>query len=397
MNRILKTWSEQEFIDQYWTTTDNTGCKWLAYDKFIAENPCEFNILIGDNGISKSWSLAEAFFQGILDGRKQIWGRIRASEKAKCVQEWIAIFERHGIIAKNGNPKDKVEWSINGDGVWKYEKLVMPFVYMTNIAVSQPSFEGLQRMVIDEILWNQEDTANSRPITFKNPIKSILLLQDRARVSHQSEVPTTYLIANLHQPQSDFFSGLQYFPNWTKLHNGESELMIYKTPQGLKVSVIILGTNLVHKASEMNWKIRNQLEREQRLNVKKYAVPSGALQKIYECPDDFEPQYNFNWMQNSFTVGTSQIYNSFYVMKKPDNSYDELPWYSILVSDHTAQDLFLCEREDMLSQFYNLLRAKHNCDNIRYDAPFTQENVDEVLNQIEHIRLVMDLKNKGTH
>jgi len=386
MNTIIKTWTDIEFIEQYWTTTDNTGCKWLAYDKFIAENPCEFNILIGDNGISKSWSLAEAFFQGILDGRKQIWGRIRATEAQRCVQEWTSIFARHGINVKNGSQSDKTQWCINRDGVYYYSTLVMPFVYMTNIAVSQPSFEGLEQMVIDEILWNQEDGMKSSQPVFKDPIKTLLLLQDRARVSHQSETPKTYLIANLHQPQSDFFTGLQYYPDWEQLHNGESDLMIYETQQGLKVSVLILGSNIIELAAERNWKIKNQIEREKRMNVTKYAVPAGCLQRIWAIPSDFEPWYNFNWEQTTFTIGWSNEYEGIYVMKKPQDQYNDIKWYSAILSDHTEQDLYLAEKEELLDCFRDLLRNKHNGDRIFYDAPYSQELISVFIEKLELIR-----------
>jgi len=392
MNKILKTWTDTEFIEQYWTTEDATGCKWLSYDKFIAENPCEFNIIVGDNGISKSWSLAEAFFQGIMDGRKQIWGRIRQTEKVRCIQEWTGIFERHKITVKNGTPNDKNEWTINADGVYHYTKLVMPFIYMTNIAVSQPSFEGLEQMVIDEILWNSEDGIKSAQPVFKEPIKTLLLLQDRARVSHQKETPRTFLVANLHQPESDFFTGLQYYPNWEKLHNGESDLMVYITPQGLKVSVLVLGNNLIQQAAELNWKIKNQIEREKRLNVEKYAVPDGRLQKIYEIPSDFEPWYNLNWQDCTFTIGWSNEYNSVYCMKKIGYHYEDLPWFSIEIQNHTELDLFIAEKDEVLTQFRDILRNKHDGDKVRYDSPYTQELIGcEFIGQLEIFRKIKAL------
>jgi len=387
MNQIIKTWTEDEFIESYWTKEDSSGCKWLAYDKFIAENPCEFNILVADNGTGKSWSMAESFFQGIIDGKKQIWGRIRATESQRCVQEWTAIFARHGIMVKSGAPGEKKEWVINRDGVWNYARLVLPFVYMSNIVISQPGgFEGLQEMVIDEILWNKEDGMKSAQPVFKDPIKTLLMMQDRARVSHQGEIPKTYLIANLHQPESDFFTGLQYFPNWTKLHAGESDMMIYETPLGLKVSVLILGDNLVRKAAELNWKIKNQLEREKRLGVQKYAVPDGSLQRIWEVPPDFAPLYNINWNLNSFTIGGSDEYGCYYILRKPNGEFEDLPWYSMRITDHTSKDLFVAHRDEIYALFSDLLHAKHEGDRIRYDSPFALENISKLIEQLDMLR-----------
>jgi len=397
MNKILKTWTDTEFIDQYWTATDSSGCKWLEYNKFVSENPCEFNILVATNGTGKTWSLLESFFDGIMQGKKQIWGRIRATEATRCVQEWSALFARHNIIVKNGTPQEKIMWTINRDGVWYYTKLMMPFIYMSNIAISQPGgFEGLERMVIDEVLWNQDDGIKAAQPIFKDPIKTLLMLQDRARVSHQSKTPQTFLIANMHQPQSDFFTGLNYFPDWAKLHAGESDLMIYETPWGLKVSVVVIGDKQVGLAAQNNWKIANQIAREKRLNVRKYAIPRGELQKIWEFPDDFEPWCNINWNKDSYTIGWSNRYDSVYVMKKPYEGYDNLEAYSIAIADHTSVDLFLANKEDVESQFSSFLRAKHKGDMIRYDAPYTQENIALLIRTLDLYRK-SNTSNRGTH
>jgi len=390
MNEI-KRWTDKEFIKNFWVAKDKDGDIWLDYGKFVNDpinKDCEFFILVGENGIGKSYSMEEEFFKELEkeNGNINIWGRLTNSEASRCVIYWNNILKRHGINADNGMANKKKEWTVNTSGVYRYGELKLPFVYVKNIAISQPPIEGLVDTVIDEILMESNAQEQfKRTVTFSNPIKLLMMLQDRARVSHQDKVPRTFLIANLHTPESDFFTNLQYYPSFEKLHGGESDIFTYMTSTKLKVSVCVIGDNLIKDICKINKKIARQQERNERIGIVKYPIPEKELQRIIPEPKgiEFYAQISYEGKNNYFSFYKFEK-NKIYIKHEVNV---KAPCFCLNAEDHSELNTYLATENSVYKIFQPIIDLKHSGDRIYYDSPYTRDIFDNIINDVEYTDL----------
>jgi len=377
-NEILIEIPLQDFVSSY-SIQDKDGDYWLDYNKFQKDYQSEVNILIGNNSTGKSYSLEELYFDWITHDKKCIWMRLMYSESQRCVNLWYCVFKRHGIDILVGKEGVKKEWTVNTSGIWHYNELVCGFAWLKNIAVSQPTLEGIKGLAVDEILTDTS-VEGIKPPTFKNPIALLTKVADRARMSFNDELSPIWLIGNPHSYETDFFSDVNFYPDYEKLYNGGSIFQQYKTPNGLTVSVCWLGDDWDSWLRAHNKKFDRQCAKSERLGVDKYPKPHPLTCKIVARPDDLVPLYSISYSECQATI--YQWENHLYIDKFDMNL--ECPRYCIEKDDY-FHGLFKSLAKDDLAMTFNSIYTHWSNAEIYASSPYYYQHIMDFVYEMSEI------------